>query len=90
MRLKPTFEEMQAHTFDLVLASVASVEPDIRRQLVAKFRLGHVTLYLVLDHGREAFSSENWREALVEFNDGDWRATSGVIGVATDGEVSKG
>jgi hypothetical protein len=75
---KPTFDEMQTHTFDVLLAAIASVKPDIRRQFIAKLQLGHVTRYVVVDHGNEVFASDNWREALIEFNDGDWRATQGT------------
>lgn len=73
-----TFKEMEGYTYEISLASVASVEPDVRRQFVAKFRLGYQTEYIIRDHGITVFVSENWREALVEYNHGDVAGTMGV------------
>ena len=72
---KPTFREMEKHTYEIVLASEVNVEPNVSRWFVAQFRLGYYTTYLVIDHGIEVFRSDNWREALIEFNHGDVAAT---------------
>ena len=72
-----TFKQMEGYEYELHLASVASVNPPIRRQFVAFIRLGYETVYVVRDDGKEVLRTSNWREALVEYNQGDLAGTMG-------------